>query len=70
MNANGAWCDWQDRGVIARMTADFAPDVLATLSLTSGEMLASLFADGWRLDYQQSVVCEIYGWCASRLDHA
>jgi hypothetical protein len=35
MNANGAGCDWQDRVVIARMAADFAPDVLATFNLTS-----------------------------------
>ena len=25
MHANGAQCEWQDRGVIAHMAADFAP---------------------------------------------
>jgi len=40
MHANGARCDWQDRVVIAHMAADFAPDVLATLNLTSEKMLA------------------------------
>jgi hypothetical protein len=70
MNANGAWCDWQDRVVIARIAADFAPDVLATFSLTSGKMLASRYADGWRLDYQQSMVCERHDRSASRLGHA
>ena len=70
MHANGARCDWQDRVVIAHMAADFAPDVLATLNLTSEKMLASLFADGWRLDYRQPVVCEIHDRCASRLRHA
>ena len=52
------------------MAADFAPDVLATFNLTSEKMLASLFIDGWRLDYQQSMVCEIHDRCASRLRHA
>ena len=46
MHANGAQCEWQDRGVIARMAAEFAPDVLATFNLTSEKMLAPLFADG------------------------
>ena len=46
MNANGAGCDWQDRVVIARMAADFGPDVLATFNLTSKKMLAPQFADG------------------------
>jgi hypothetical protein len=51
MHANGARCDWQDRVVIAHMAADFAPDVLATLNLTSEKMLAS----------------PVYGWVAPRL---
>jgi hypothetical protein len=46
MNANAERWDWQDRGVIARMAAEFAPDVLATFNLTSEKMLAPLFADG------------------------
>jgi hypothetical protein len=53
MHADGARCDWQERVAIARMAADFAPDVLATFNLTSETMLASLIADGWRLDYRQ-----------------
>ena len=56
--------------MIARMAADFAPDVLATFDLTSEKMLASLSADAWRLDSRQAAVCEMHDRCASRLRHA
>jgi hypothetical protein len=67
MNANGAWCDWQERVAIARMAARLAPDILTASSLTTEKMLVQLFTDGWRLDYRHAVVREIHDMCATRL---
>ncbi|AUT60247.1 hypothetical protein [Paraburkholderia terrae] len=67
LHANGAQFEWQERISIARIAAEFAPDVLATIELRTEKTLASLFTDGWRLDYRVPVVCEIHDRCAARL---
>lgn len=67
MHANGAQSEWKERIGIARIAAEFAPDVLATIDLRTEKTLASLFTDGWRLDYRVPVVCEIHDRRAARL---
>ncbi|MFM0224192.1 hypothetical protein [Paraburkholderia dipogonis] len=67
MRANGVACDWQDRIALAGAAARLAPDISKKTNLTTERSLAPLFADGWMLDYQSPMVCEIHRVCAGFL---
>ncbi|WNC95040.1 hypothetical protein RI103_34765 [Paraburkholderia sp. FT54] len=67
MKANGVTCDWQDRVALAGAAARLAPDVLEAVKLTTERSLATLFSDGWMLDYGSPTVCEIHRVCSNFL---
>ena len=67
LKSNGARCDWQDRVAVAHAASTIAPTILASFRIQTEKELASLFADGWLLDYRSPVVCDIHEACAAYL---
>ncbi|NPT39172.1 hypothetical protein [Paraburkholderia xenovorans] len=66
-NANGARFDWQERISLGQIAAELAPLVRETFGLTREPSLVPLFVDGWMLDRESPVVCDIHEVCSRRL---
>ncbi|MGF6725211.1 hypothetical protein P3T43_004582 [Paraburkholderia sp. GAS41] len=60
-------CGWQERIELARASVDLAPQFLAFSCFRDKAMLATLFTDGWALDYELPVVRGICDICCEHL---
>jgi len=65
--ANGVRFDWQERVSLGQTAAELAPRVRETFGLTRERSLTPLFVDGWMLDRESPVVCDIHEVCSRRL---
>lgn len=66
-DANGAKGAWLARSELGRLSVTIAPDFLGVSCLTDSNSLATLFTDGWRLDYRSPTVRWLHDFCNANL---
>lgn len=69
-DSNGAQGTWLTRSELGQASAAIAPDFLKVAAFCDSDSLATLFTDGWRLDYRCSLVRWLHDICDAHLQES